>query len=90
MNFCFTAYLSAAVEPSVKTEYTATLATSAVLGTITGPIIGALFSQVDITIYGLQLNAYNVPGFLIIVATFVVFVQVSVGSAVKACNLLLF
>eukprot|EP00956_Cyclotella_meneghiniana_P000192 scaffold261_cov58-Cyclotella_meneghiniana.AAC.5 len=42
------AYLSAAVEPSVKTEYTASLATSAVLGTITGPIIGALFSQVSV------------------------------------------
>ena len=73
-----TAYLSTAVEPSVKTEYTATLGTFAVLGVIIGPSIGVLFSQIDTTIHGLTLDANNVPGFLILMANFIMFVQVSV------------
>ena len=76
----FTAYLSTAVEPSVKTQYTSTLSTFAVLGSITGPSIGALFSRVDTTIIGLPLNSYNLPGFFIIVATLIMFVQVSVEN----------
>eukprot|EP00956_Cyclotella_meneghiniana_P042414 scaffold248450_cov41-Cyclotella_meneghiniana.AAC.1 len=64
------AYLSTAVEPSVKTEYTAKLGTSAVLGTVMGPSVGALTSQIlgqnDITIHGLPLDANNVPAFLIL------------------------
>ena len=73
-----TGYLSTAVEPSVKTEYTATLGTFAVLGAVIGPSIGALFSQIDTTVYGLTLDANNVPGFLILVGTLIMFVQVSV------------
>ena len=72
----FTAYLPSVVEPSVKTEYVATLGTVAVIGTVTGPSIGALFSQIDTTIHGLPLNANNAPGFLIFVATIAAFVQV--------------
>ena len=67
-----------AVEPSVKTEYTATIGTFAVLGSVIGPSIGALFSQIDITIHGLTLNSNNIPGFLILMATLIMFVQVSV------------
>ena len=77
----FAAYLSTAVEPSVKTEYTAKLGTSAVLGTVMGPSVGALTSQIlgqnDITIHGLPLDANNVPAFLILVGTITIFVQVS-------------
>ena len=79
---CFTAYLSTAVEPSVKTEYTATLATFAVLGTVMGPSIGALASQIlgqnDVMIHGLPLDANNVPAFLILVGTIFMIIQVSV------------
>lgn len=71
------AYLSAAVQPSVKVEYTATLSTCAVLGFVMGPSIGALFCQVDTAVYDLPINANNAPGFLILVATFIMFVQVS-------------
>lgn len=73
------AYLSAAVAPSVKIEYTATLSTCAVLGFVMGPSIGAIFCQIDATIYGISVNANNAPGFLILAATCTMFVQVSVG-----------
>eukprot|EP00956_Cyclotella_meneghiniana_P026408 scaffold57012_cov63-Cyclotella_meneghiniana.AAC.1 len=69
------AYLSVAVEPSFKVEYTATLGTCAVLGAMTGPCIGVLLSQIDTSIYGLPINADNAPGFMILVATFISFVQ---------------
>jgi len=69
------AYLSTAVEPSVKIEYTATLNTFAVLGGIIGPCIGALFSQISTTIHGLTLNAYNFPGFIILVGNLFMLVQ---------------
>jgi hypothetical protein len=72
------AYLSAAVQPSVKVEYTATLSTCAVLGFVMGPSIGALFCQIDTTVYNLPINANNAPGFLILIATFTMFVQVSI------------
>ena len=73
-----TAYLSGAIEPSVKTKYTATLGTFAVLGGVMGPSIGALFSQIDTTIHGLTLDANNVPGFMMLISTLIIFVQVSV------------
>ena len=46
---------------------------------MTGPCIGALLSQIDTSIYGLPINADNAPGFMILVATFISFVQVSFG-----------
>lgn len=51
----------------------------AVIGTVTGPSIGALFSQIDTTIFGLPLTANNAPGFLIVIATIAAFVQVRHG-----------
>ena len=63
----------------MKVEYTATLSTCAVLGFVMGPSIGAIFCQIDATMYGLSINANNAPGFLILVATCTMFVQVSVG-----------
>eukprot|EP00956_Cyclotella_meneghiniana_P007524 scaffold10174_cov23-Cyclotella_meneghiniana.AAC.1 len=79
------AYLSEAVEPSVKTEYVATLGTVAVIGTVTGPSIGALFSQIDTTINGLPLNTNNIPGFMILVASSAAFVQ-AVNQVQLACK----
>eukprot|EP00956_Cyclotella_meneghiniana_P032372 scaffold88678_cov79-Cyclotella_meneghiniana.AAC.2 len=58
-----------------EVEYTATLSTCAVLGFVMGPSIGAIFCQIDATMYGLSINANNAPGFLILVATCTMFVQ---------------
>ena len=69
------AYLSAAVHPSERTEYTATLSTCAVLGFIMGPAIGAGLSQIDKTILGLKVNADNSAGIFMLVATSLMFWQ---------------
>eukprot|EP00956_Cyclotella_meneghiniana_P018560 scaffold30993_cov50-Cyclotella_meneghiniana.AAC.4 len=69
------AYLSAAVAPSVKVEYTAILTTFVVLGFVMGPTIGALFCEIDATMFGLPVNANNAPGFLILVANIIGFIQ---------------
>lgn len=69
------AYLSAAVHPSKRTEYTATLSTCSVLGFVMGPAIGAGLSQVDTTILGLQVNADNSAGVFMLVATSLMFLQ---------------
>eukprot|EP00581_Thalassiosira_minuscula_P018614 CAMPEP_0183733914 /NCGR_PEP_ID=MMETSP0737-20130205/42400_1 /TAXON_ID=385413 /ORGANISM="Thalassiosira miniscula, Strain CCMP1093" /LENGTH=521 /DNA_ID=CAMNT_0025967281 /DNA_START=168 /DNA_END=1733 /DNA_ORIENTATION=+ len=63
------AYLSAAVHPSKRTEYTATLSTCAVLGFVLGPTIGALLSQINTTIFGLPVNANNAAGIFMLLAT---------------------
>lgn len=69
------AYLSAAVNPSKRTEYTATLSTCAMLGFVIGPAIGAFLSQIDMTIAGLPVNANNSSGAFMLVATSVMFFQ---------------
>ena len=69
------AYLSAAVHPSKRTEYTATLSTCAVLGFVMGPTIGALLSLIDTTIFGLPVNADNSAGIFMLVATSFMFIQ---------------
>mmetsp|Transcript_15197 Transcript_15197/g.36480 ORF Transcript_15197/g.36480 Transcript_15197/m.36480 type:complete len:508 (+) Transcript_15197:198-1721(+) len=69
------AYLSAAVHPSKRTEYTATLSTCAVLGFVMGPTIGALLSQTDTTIFGLPVNAANSAGIFMVVGTSIMFIQ---------------
>lgn len=69
------AYLSAAVHPSKRTEYTATLSTCAVLGFVMGPTIGALLSQIDILIFGLPVNSDNSAGVFMFAATSFMFLQ---------------
>ena len=47
-----------------------------------GPSIGALFSEIlgqnDVMIHGLPLDANNVPGFVILLCTISMIIQVSV------------
>eukprot|EP00956_Cyclotella_meneghiniana_P006944 scaffold9368_cov22-Cyclotella_meneghiniana.AAC.3 len=69
------AYLSAAVAPSVKVEYTATLTTFVVLGFVMGPTILVPYSVTLATMFGLPVNANNAPGFLILVANIISFIQ---------------
>ena len=69
------AYLSAAVDPSKRTENTAMLSTCAMLGFVIGPTIGAFLSQIDTTIAGLPMNANNSAGLFMVVATSGMFVQ---------------
>ena len=72
------AYLSAAVHPSKRVEYTATLSTCSVLGFVTGPSIGAALSQIDTTICGLPVNANNAPGIFIFCATMIMSIQTAI------------
>uniref|UniRef100_A0A7S4RE02 Major facilitator superfamily (MFS) profile domain-containing protein n=2 Tax=Ditylum brightwellii TaxID=49249 RepID=A0A7S4RE02_9STRA len=60
-------YLSAAVSSEERTEYTATLSTFAVLGFVTGPSFGALFSNVNVALAGGRwyIDPYNAPGIFI-------------------------
>ena len=69
------AYISAAVEPSKKVEFTATLSTCAVLGFVAGPTIGALLSMIDTTVLGLKIGANNAPGIFILFANSIMLVQ---------------
>eukprot|EP00986_Skeletonema_menzelii_P000596 scaffold162_cov143-Skeletonema_menzelii.AAC.15 len=69
------AYISAAVEPSKRVEFTATLSTCAVLGFVAGPTIGALLSMIDTTVFGLKIGANNAPGIFILLANFIMMVQ---------------
>ena len=71
-------YLSAAIEPSKRVEYTATLSTCAVLGFVIGPSIGALLSLVDTNICGLKVGANNAPGIFIFLATVIMLLQTAV------------
>lgn len=69
------AYISAAIEASKKTEFTATLSTCAVLGFVAGPTIGALLSMIDTSVFGLKIGANNAPGLFILLANSVMLVQ---------------
>eukprot|EP00573_Skeletonema_grethae_P011799 CAMPEP_0201700996 /NCGR_PEP_ID=MMETSP0578-20130828/30856_1 /ASSEMBLY_ACC=CAM_ASM_000663 /TAXON_ID=267565 /ORGANISM="Skeletonema grethea, Strain CCMP 1804" /LENGTH=534 /DNA_ID=CAMNT_0048188201 /DNA_START=42 /DNA_END=1646 /DNA_ORIENTATION=- len=69
------AYISAAIEPSKKTEFTATLSTCAVLGFVAGPTIGALLSMIDTSVFGLKVGANNAPGLFILLANSIMLVQ---------------
>jgi len=69
------AYISAAIEPSKRVEFTATLSTCAVLGFVAGPTIGALLSMIDTTVLGLRISANNAPGLFILLANTVMLVQ---------------
>ncbi|KAL7456636.1 hypothetical protein ACHAWC_010857 [Mediolabrus comicus] len=69
------AYLSAAIEPSKRVEYTATLSTCAVLGFVAGPTIGAILSTIDTTIFGFNIDANNAPGLFILLANVIMLVQ---------------
>lgn len=69
------AYLSAAVHPLRRVEYTATLSTCAVLGFVLGPAIGAFLSQIDTTIFGLPVDAKNAAGVFMLAATTLMLVQ---------------
>lgn len=69
------AYLSAAVEPSKKVEFTATLSTCAVLGFVAGPTIGAILSLIDTTALGLKISANNAPGLFILLANAIMLYQ---------------
>jgi MFS family permease len=69
------AYVSAAIEPSKRVEFTATLSTCAVLGFVAGPTIGALLSIIDTTVLGLKVGANNAPGLFILLANLIMLIQ---------------
>jgi len=69
------AYVSAAIEPSKRVEFTATLSTCAVFGFVAGPTIGAMLSIIDTTVMGLKVGANNGPGIFIFLANLIMLVQ---------------